>query len=277
MNRIIEIIYLSLMVSSSNAAGLEDAVIPSISGLHIYDAGSIDGSAPNLLVVPLFPVAIQSMGDDRIFDLRGITRNNGVDLKPDELVLYFPQSRLVFCRASRDKIDMIRQLYESHDHDLTAYQFTLVEGLAEPIKEGGAAAIAARRIVMRGSSVSGAQFEVALNESQRFSMEFVVDGSGKRIDVTVNGTLQLGDSKVKISTRSVIKEGKDILLFERATGKTPPHFDRLILRLNAMPDEDQLHQDEDWQREQASKIALELSKSKKSNKAEMVTPRQPSD
>jgi hypothetical protein len=33
-----------------------------------------------------------------------------------------------------------------------------------------------------------------------------------------------------------------------------------------MPDEDQLHHDEDWQREQAGKIALELTESKKSKK-----------
>jgi hypothetical protein len=266
MNRVIAIIYLSLILASASSTEQENAVIPSGAGIHIYDAGPIDGSAPKLVVAPLFPSKVKSLGDERIFDLRGITKSNGVDLNPDELVLYSPQSRLVFCRASREKIDMIRQLYESHEHDLTAYQFTLVEGLAEPIEGGGEAATAARRIVMRGSSVSGAQFEVAFNESQSFSMEFVVDGSGKRIDATVNGTLQLGETKVKISTRSVSQVGKDILLFERATEKSPSQFDRLILRLDAMPDEDQLHHDEDWQRAQAGKIALELAESKKSNK-----------
>lgn len=272
MNRVIAIIYLSLIMASARATEQENAVIPSGTGIHIYDAGPRDGSAPNLLVAPLFQGKVKSLGDERIFDLREITRNNGVNLNPDELVLYSPQSHLVFCRASRDKIDMIRQLYETHDHDLTAYQFTLVEVLAEPIRRGGEAAATARRIVMRGSSVSGAQFEVALNESQSFSMEFVVDDSGKRIDVTVNGTLQLGDAKVKISTHSVSKVGKDILLFERATEKSPSQFDRLILRLDAIPDEDQLRHDEDWQREQAGKIALELAESKKSNKSSHSNP-----
>jgi hypothetical protein len=266
MNRVLVIIYLSLIVSSANAADLENAIIPSISELHVYDAGPVDGRKPNLRVAPLFPAAVQSLGEGRIFDLREVTRSNGVDLKPDELVLYSSQSRLVFCRAGRDKIDMIRQLYESHDHDLTAYQFTLLEGRSEPVEEQDAVAAAARRIVMRGSSVSGARFEVSLSESQSFSLEFTADPSEQRISFIAVGTLQLGPNQVNISTSSVGKEGANILLFERATGKTPPHFDRLILRINAMPDEDQLHHDEEWQREQAGKIALELSKSKKSNK-----------
>jgi hypothetical protein len=225
MNRVIAIIYLSLIVTSARAAEQEDVVIPSGTGIHIYDAGPVDGSAPDLHVAPLFTIEVKSLGGKRIFDLREITKNNGVDLNPDELVLYSPQSCLVFCRASRDKIDMIRQLYESHDHNLPAYQFTLIEGLAEPLEVGGKAVVATRRKVMRGSSVSGAQFEVALNESQSFFMEFAVDGSGKRIDATVHGTLKLAGTKVKISTHTVSKVGKDILLFERATEKSPSHFD----------------------------------------------------
>ena len=248
------------------AAELKDALIPSGPGLHVYDAGPIDGSAPRLVLAPQFLGVLQSLGEGRIFDLGPYAKTLGVDPKPEELILYSPKSKLVFCRGSRDTIDKVQQLFESHDRDLMAYRFTLYEGISESAVEDGAVAVAARRIVMRGSTVSGARFEVSLTQSQNFSLEFTADPNEQRIDVTATGTVQLGDNVIKISTHFVGKEGADLLLFERPTKQASQRFDRLILRIDAMPDEEQLHHNEEWQREQSRKIASELAELKKSNK-----------
>lgn len=257
---------LAFIATPAVAAELKDALIPCAPGLHVYDAGRIDGGAPRLVLAPQFLGDLQSLGEGRIFDLGPYAKTLGVDPKPEELILYSPKSKLVFCRGSRDTIDRVQQLFESHDHDLMAYRFTLYEGNSEPAVNDGSVAVAARRIVMRGSSVSGARFEVSLTESQNFSLEFTVDPSEQRIDVNATGTVQLGDSVIKISTHFVGKEGADLLLFERPARQAKQRFDRLILRIDPMPDEEQLHHNEEWQREQSRKIAKELSELKKSNK-----------
>ena len=265
MHRVLISLYSVLVTTAANASELEYALIPGGTGLHVYDSGPTSGLAPRLVVAPLYPLALESLGTGRIFNLRPVAENLGVDPKPNDLILYSPESKLVFCRGTSDTIDKARIVFESHDHAKTSYQFTLFEGLAEPIKEMGEAAVAARRIAMRGSSVSGARFEVALNKAQSFSLDFTVD-SGQRVDVVFIGRVQLGDSKVKISTACVGQKGKDILLFERSSAETPQRFDRLILRIDARPDEGQLHHDEGWQREQSIKIAREVDEMEKSNR-----------
>lgn len=258
---------------------LRDALIPSAENLHVIETGPkrdgdpFDADPRQLRVAPLYSYEIASLGKGRIFDLGAFTRQCGVDINPDELVIYCPQTRLVFCRGRSHTIDMVRQLFESPNHGIMSYRFTVWAEIDEPEKQEAAK----RRVVMRGDSVSGARFEVALHEGRNFSLEFVANPEEKKIDATVSGTVQVGDSEVKISTRCVSVEGKEILLFERPTKGDPKGVDRLILQIDAMPNEEQKRHNEDWQREQSIKIAQELLNLKKSNKPAQTDSDKPSD
>ncbi len=278
MHRILPLIFMLFFSAVLVAEEIKDTLIPSVENLHVLDTGPqrsddpFDAGPRRLRVAPIFLNEIESLGEGRIFNLEPFTREYGVDLKPKELVIYSPQTRLVFCRGKPQTIDMVRQLFESHDHGLMSYRFTLWAGVAEPEKQESAT----RRVVMRGDSVSGARFEVALHEGQNFSLEFVANPE-KTIDVTVSGTVQLGDNEIKISTSCVSEEGKEILLFERPAKDDPKDVDRLLLRIDAMPNEEQKRHNEEWQRQQSIKIAHELLKMKKSNKPAQTDGDKPSN
>lgn len=250
---------MALFATVAIADELEDIVMHSGPSAHVYEETRHDKNTAQLRVSPLFPGEIKALGEGRIFNLEPVVKSHGINLKAGELVLYSPKSDLLFCRGFYETRDLIRSLFESCDHDslLCPYQFTLWAAVSEPV--------AKRRAVMRGRSVSGGLFEVAMREGQEFALEFITGPDGQNIDVTVKGQVQLGDDIIKISTRCTGKVGEDIVLFERPVTEDSKGIDQLVLQIEALPTERQQYHDEKWQKAQARKIASELTKTSRAN------------
>jgi|GEM_PF-6908817 len=243
----------ALWINLSSLGNAEEAsfsdIIPTGGNPHILDTS--DQRGPFKRFVATWPKSLPSLGHDLIYDLREQMESCGVRLGPKDLALYSPDTQLIYVRTSRENLDLIKTLFEGHNHGLQGYEVKFIISRGDPNQPF---------VTFSLANVSGNTAEVTLTvpgttpAERKLKCEIVVGPDGEAADFNITGRLPILEEDISLSISSTGPIGPPCKIFERI-GQTPL---RLDLQITPRYTPEQLRQTKEWRAQTLPKIEDEL-------------------
>jgi len=254
--------------SQADTLPMKIDVIPSHENLHrIFEGDPFkpqDTSDPfgpsntKISIPEPHPHKVQSLGEGPIYNISELLRNVGLSHDDNELFLYSPKSKLMFCHARTDRIAYLEALMEPLHQGLVAHQVSLWADLAELQNDQWIPKTNSKRLIFSIRSRSGVESKVKFENGTNCMVQITLGDSNDVIDIIINGDVLLGDSILSIKSHFVGEPEQDLLVFERLIDPHENQRQRLFIRIDPKPTQDQLRFDPAWRKEHAKKIAAEM-------------------
>lgn len=240
---------------------MEIDVIPAHENFHLMyqtEGDPFKSTDSKVSLVQVHPGKIPSLGDGIIYNIGELMLNAGLSHNDQELFLYSPESRLVFCHARPDRVALALALMEPLHEGIVAHQISLWSDLAE-LKDGlWIPHPDSKRLIFSIRSRSGAGAKVKSNNGTDCMAQITLGDSNEKIDIIISGDVPLDDSILSITSHFIGEPEQDIMVFQQPHKEHENKRHRLFIRIEPKPTEDQLRFDPAWRKDRAKKIAAEL-------------------
>lgn len=240
---------------------MEIDVIPAHENFHLIyqpEGDPFESTDSKIALVQVHSEKIPSLGAGLIYNIGELMRNAGLTHNDDELFLYSPESKLVFCHARPDRITYLEGLMEPLHQGVVAQQISLWSDLAELQNDEWIPQTNSKRLIFSIRSRSGVTSKVQFGNGTNCTIQITLGDSNDLIDVIINGNILMDNSALTITSQFVAEPKKDLLVFERPIKDNTSSLQRLFIRIDPKPTQDQLRFNPTWRKKRAKKIADEL-------------------